>query len=190
MYTNIRKGLHIQYNNEVYKILDFLHVKPGKGYPFVRTKLKNLMTGHILENNFSAKHKVKEVKIVSDLYQYLYRDGEIFYFMNTINYNQIPIDKKLIKNHTDFLKEGIKLTIFFHIKSDNNQIVLFLKMPPTVILKVKSTEKVRKKDTINTSNKISILETGAKLLVPLFINSGEYIKINTDRKSYIERIRK
>lgn len=190
MYTNIRKGLHIQYNNEVYKIIDFLHVKPGKGYAFVRTKLKNLITGHILENNFSAKHRVKEAKIVSDLYQYLYRDVDIFYFMNTTNYNQIPIDKKLIKNHIDFLTEGIKLTIFFHVKSDNNQITLFLKMPPTVILKVRYTEKVRKIDTINTSSKIAILETEAKLLVPSFINSGEYIKINTDSKSYIERVRK
>ncbi|WP_185852758.1 elongation factor P [Blattabacterium cuenoti] len=190
MHTNIRKGLHIQHNKEIYKVIDFLHVKPGKGYAFVRTKLKNMITGHILENNFSAKHRVKEAKIVSDLYQYMYRDGEIFYFMNTTNYNQIQIDKKLIKNHADFLKEGIRLTIFFHVRSDNNQIALFLKMPPTVILKVKYTEKVRKIDTINTSSKISILETGAKLLVPLFINTGEYIKINTDRKSYIERIRK
>ncbi|WP_185881887.1 elongation factor P [Blattabacterium cuenoti] len=190
MYTNIRKGLHIQYNDEVYKIIDFLHVKPGKGYAFIRTKLKNMITGHVLENNFSAKHRVKEAKIVSELYQYLYRDGDIFYFMNTKNYDQIPIDKKLIKNHTDFLKEGIKLTIFFHVKSDNNQIALFVKMPPTVILQVKYTEKVRKKDTINTSSKIAILETEAKLLVPLFINTGEHIKINTDSKSYIERVRK
>ncbi|AWU43514.1 elongation factor P [Blattabacterium sp. (Cryptocercus kyebangensis)] len=189
MYTNIKKGLYILHNNEIYKIIDFLHVKPGRGYAFVRTKLKNIITGHILENNFSAKHKIKKEKIESDSYCYLYRYGNLFHFMNTKSYDQIQIEKKLMKN-IEFLKEGMKFTIFFHVKNKNNKIFLFIKIPPTVILKVKYTESVKKGDTINNASKIAVLETENKLLVPLFIDSGEYIKINTDSKSYIERVRK
>ncbi|ACY40073.1 elongation factor P [Blattabacterium sp. (Blattella germanica) str. Bge] len=186
---NIRKGLHIQWNKEVYKIIDFLHVKPGKGYAFVRTKLKNLVTGHVLENNFSAKHKLKEVKVESNFYRYLYKEKDFFYFMNEINCDQIQIEKKLIKN-IEFLKEGMKITIFFHVKNEKEKIFLFLKIPSTVILKVKHTEFVKKGDTINNTNKIAVLETGTRLLVPSFIDIGEFVKINTEHRSYIERIRK
>ncbi|WP_185853317.1 elongation factor P [Blattabacterium cuenoti] len=186
---NIRKGLHIQWNKEVYKIIDFLHVKPGKGYAFVRTKLKNLVTGHILENNFSAKHKLKEVKVKSNFYWYLYKEKDFFYFMNEINYDQIQIEEKLIKN-IEFLKEGMRITIFFHIKNEKEKTFLFLKMPSTVILKVKHTEIVKKGDTINNTNKIAVLETGTRLLVPSFIDIGELVKINTEHRSYIERIKK
>ncbi|WP_185872206.1 elongation factor P [Blattabacterium cuenoti] len=184
----IKKGLYIQWNKEVYKIIDFLHVKPGKGYAFIRTKLKNIITGNILENNFSSKHKIKEVKVESNFYQYLYKEKNFFYFMNEINYDQIQIEKKLIKN-IDFLKEGMRITIFFHIKNEKEKIFLFLKMPSTVILKVKHTEIVKKGYTINNTNKIAILETGIKLLVPSFIDIGDFVKINTDNRSYIERIR-
>ncbi|AEU09107.1 elongation factor P [Blattabacterium sp. (Cryptocercus punctulatus) str. Cpu] len=188
MYTNIKKGLYILHNNnDIYKIIDFLHVKPGKGYAFIRTKLKNIMTGHILEINFSAKHKIKKEKIEIESYRYLYRCQNLYYFMNIKNYDQIQIEKNY--KNIEFLKEGIEFTIFFHVKN-NNKIILFIKNNPTVILKVKYTESVKKGDTINKANKIAILETKTKLLVPTFINSGEYIKINTDSKSYIERVRK
>ncbi|WP_185862122.1 elongation factor P [Blattabacterium cuenoti] len=185
---NIRKGMHIQWNKEVYKIIDFLHVKPGKGYAFIRTKLKHLGTGHLLNNNFSSKHKLKEIKVESNFYRYLYKEKNFFHFMNEITYEQIQIvEKKLIKN-IEFLKEGMKITIFFHIKKEKEKIFLLLKMPSTVILKVKNTEFVKKGDTVNKTNKIAVLETGTKLLVPSFINIGELVRINTEHKSYIERI--
>ncbi|WP_185867127.1 elongation factor P [Blattabacterium cuenoti] len=188
---NIKKGLYIQWNKEIYKIIDFLHVKPGKGYAFVRTKLKNLITGHILENNFSAKHKLKEVTIESSLYRYLYKERNIFCFMSENTYEQIQIEERLIKNiNIEFLKEGMKITIFFHVINEKEKIFLFLKMHSTIILKVEHTEYVKKGDTINNSNKIAVLETGARLLVPSFIDIGELIKINTENRSYIERVRK
>ncbi|WP_113738075.1 elongation factor P [Blattabacterium clevelandi] len=189
MYTNIRKGLYILHNKDIYKIIDFLHVKPGKGYAFIKNKLKNIITGHILENNFSDKYKIKKEKIETESYRYLYRFENLFHFMNTKSYDQIQIEKKLMKN-IKFLKEGIEFTIFFHFKNKNNKIIFFIKNSPTIILKVKYTESVKKGYTINKDSKIAILETKTKLLIPSFINSGEYIKINTDSKSYIERVRK
>ncbi|WP_185849207.1 elongation factor P [Blattabacterium cuenoti] len=188
---NIRKGLYIQWNKEIYKIIDFLHVKPGKGYAFFRTKLKNLVTGHVLENNFSTKHKLKKVQIKFDSYEYLYKEKNILYFMNENTYDQIQIDKKLIRNtNIEFIKEGMKISIFFHVKNEKEKIFLFLKMPSTVVLKVKETESVKKGDTINNTNKIAVLETGTKLLVPSFIDIGDFVKINTENRSYIERVRK
>jgi translation elongation factor P len=186
---NIKKGLYIQWNNELFKVIDFLHVKPGKGYPFFRIKLKNLITGHVLENNFSAKKKLKKVQIESNSYRYLYKEKNIFHFMNESSYDQIQIEEKLIKN-IEFLKEGMIVSIFFHIKNEKEKIFLFLKMPTTVILKVEQTEFFRKGDSINHTNKIAVLETGTNLLVPSFIEIGEFIKINTENKSYIERVRK
>ncbi|WP_185864450.1 elongation factor P [Blattabacterium cuenoti] len=186
--NNIKKGIYIQCNGNIYKVIDFLHVKPGKGYPFIRTKLKNVITENILEYNFSSKHQLKIAKINSYFYKYLYKDKFFFYFMNDHTYDQIQIEKKLIKN-IKFLKEGTKVCLFFHIIDNEKKDFLFLKMPTTVILKVKFTENMKKGDTINNTNKIAILETGTKLLVPSFINIGDLLKINTENESYIERIR-
>ncbi|WP_185857936.1 elongation factor P [Blattabacterium cuenoti] len=187
---NIKKGLYIQWNKEIFKIIDLLHVKPGKGYAFLRTKLKNLVTGHVLDNNFSAKYKFLKVKIESYSYKYLYKEKNIFYFMNDNTYNQIQIEEKLIKNiNIEFLKEGMKVSIFFHVKNEKEKIFLFFKMPSTVCLKIKHTESVKKRDTINNTNKIVILETGAKLLAPSFIKIGDVVKINTENRSYIERVK-
>ncbi|BAM99860.1 elongation factor P [Blattabacterium cuenoti] len=187
----IRKGLYIQWNKEIFKIIDFLHVKPGKGYAFVRTKLKNILTGHVLENKFSSKCKLKKVKIEFYSYRYLYKEKDIFHFMNDSTYDQIQIEERLIKNiNIEFLKEGMKIPIFFHVKSEKEKIFLFLKMPSTVILKVVQTESVKKGDTINNTNKIVVLETGTRLSVPSFIKIGELLKINTKNRSYIERMRK
>ncbi|WP_185876816.1 elongation factor P [Blattabacterium cuenoti] len=187
---NIKKGLHIQWNKEVYKIIDFLHVKPGKGDVFIKTKLKNLVTGNILEYNFSSKNKLKKARIESYFYSFLYKKKNSFYFMNEINYDQIEIEKEAIKNNISFLKEGTRVTIFFHVKNEKEKIFLFLKMPTTIILKVKHTEFIKKGDTINNANKLAILETGAQLLVPSFIRIGEFIKINTENRYYMERIKR
>ncbi|WP_185863234.1 elongation factor P [Blattabacterium cuenoti] len=188
---NIRKGLYIQWNKEIFKIIDFLHVKPGKGYAFIRTKLKNLVTGHVLENNFSSKHKLKKVEIEYHYYKYLYKERNIFYFMDDSTYDQIQIEKKSIRNtNIEFLKEGVKIPIFFHVKSEKEKIFLFFKIPSTVILEVKQTEYVKKGDTINNTNKLIILETGTRLLAPSFLKIGDFVKINTENRSYIERIKK
>ncbi|WP_341664659.1 elongation factor P [Blattabacterium cuenoti] len=187
----IRKGLYIQWNQEIFKIIDFLHVKPGKGCAFIRTKLKNLVTGHVLENKFSSKHKLKKVNIEFHSYRYLYKEKDIFHFMNDSTYDSLQIEERLINNiNIEFLKKGMKIPVFFHVKSEKERIFLFLKMPTTVILKVVHTESVKKGDTINKNNKIVVLETGTKLLGPSFIKTGEFLKINTKNRSYIERVRK
>ncbi|WP_238784158.1 hypothetical protein [Blattabacterium cuenoti] len=111
--------------------------------------------------------------------------------MSEITYDQIQIEEKLIKNkNIELLKEGMKINIFFHVKNRKEKNFLFLKIPTTLILKVEKTESVKKGDTINNTNKIAVLETGTKLLVPSFIKIGEFVKINTENRSYIERIRK
>lgn len=184
--SNIKKGLCINFNNDIYKVLEFLHVKPGKGSAFIRTKLKNLTNGRIIENTFSAGHKIEEIKLISYLHQYLYKDIDGFHFMNLQDYNQIHIPKKLIK-FPQFLKEGIKLMITYRL---DYEIPLFVDMPNNIVLKVIYTEPAIKGDTINNSSKLAILETGVKIQVPLFINIGELIKVNVQNGLYLEREKK
>lgn len=184
--SNIRKGLCIKFNHDIYKVLDFLHVKPGKGPAFIRTKLKSLINGHIIENTFPAKHKIEEIKLISYLHQYLYKDKDEFYFMNLKDYNQISISKKLIK-FPQFLKEGIKLMITYRL---DDEIPIFIDMPTNIVLRVIYTEPAIKGDTVNHSSKQAILETGVKIQVPLFINIGELIKVNIETGLYLEREKK
>ncbi|WGH27353.1 MAG: elongation factor P [Candidatus Bostrichicola ureolyticus] len=179
--TTIKKGLCLLLNGEIYKVIEFLHVKPGKGSAFVRTKLKHIITGHILENTFPSGHKIENVRIETRNYKYLYRDKTLFYFMNVINYDQIFLDKKVINNY-QFLKEGITVKIIFR-----NDIPLYVDMPNNVILQVIYTEKCIKGDTIINATKQAKLENGITVQVPLFIDIGEYIKINIEKCSYIER---
>ncbi|WGH26330.1 MAG: elongation factor P [Candidatus Bostrichicola ureolyticus] len=181
--TAIKKGLCLLLNGEIYKVIEFIHVKPGKGSAFVRTKLKHIITGHILENTFPSGHKIENVRIENRNYKYLYRDKTLFYFMNVINYDQIFLDKKVINNYK-FLKEGITVKIIFRT---DNDIPLYVDMPNNVILKVIYTEKCIKGDTIINATKPAKLENGITVQVPLFIDIGEYIKINIEKCSYIER---
>lgn len=181
--TNIKKGLCIKYNNDFYKVINFLHVNPGKGQAFIRTKLKSLTNGKILENNFPSGHKIQKIDIKSSIFKYLYRDNTDLHFMDIENYNQISINKNSIKNYK-FLKEGINLTIIF-MKNDKKPISV--EIPVNVILKVNYTEPAIKGDTATNATKIATLENGLNIQVPLFINNGEYIKINTETGLYIER---
>ncbi|WP_185872744.1 elongation factor P [Blattabacterium cuenoti] len=186
LYVHIQKGLYLKYNNEIYKVIDYMHVKPGKGDAFIRTKLRHVINNNILENNFPSKHRIREVEVKSKIYRFLYKTKNLFYFMNIENYQTITIDNILMKN-IEFLKEGMNFYIYFKIEN-NIKTILCIKMPSTVILQVQETMPVKKGDVIQKSSKIAILETKNKLLVPVFINTGEFIKINTYKKSYIERI--
>lgn len=181
--SSIRKGLCINFNHDIYKVLEFLHVKPGKGPAFIRTKLKSLTNGRIIENTFPARHKIESINLISYLHQYLYKDIDGFHFMNLEDYNQIYITKNLIK-FPQFLKEGIKLMITYRL---DYEIPIFVDMPNNIILKVIYTEPAIKGDTVNNSSKQATLETGVKIQVPLFINIGELIKVNIETGLYIER---
>lgn len=182
--TDIKKGLCIKFNNDIYKIIEFLHVKPGKGPAFIRTKLKSLTTRRILENTFPSGHKIEKVHVESHLYQYLYKEESGFHFMNTENYNQVYLPKNLI-NNSEFLKEGENVMITFHV---NDEIIpLSIEMPANIILEVIYTEPGVKGDSTTNPTKLAILETGVKVQVPLFINKGDCIKVNVENGLYIER---
>ena len=182
--SDIRKGLCIKYNNDIYKIVEFLHVKPGKGPAFVRTKLKNVSTGRVIDNTFSAGHKIETIRVETSKYQFLYSDAENFHFMNNDDFNQITIDKNLLEN-SNFLKEGEIVNISIN---SEDQIPLSVDMPSNVTLKVTHTEPGIKGNTATNALKAATVETGAKVNVPLFINEGDKIKIDSSKGTYLERI--
>ena len=183
--SDIRKGLCIKYNHDIYKIIEFLHVKPGKGPAFVRTKLKSVTNGKVIDNTFPSGHKIEEVKVITNQYQYLYNDSDYFHFMNNDDYNQITIDKNKI-DYPDLLKEGENVTIIINTE-DNSP--LSVDMPLSVVLEVTHTEPGVKGNTATNATKPATLETGATINVPLFINEGDKVKIDTEKGQYIERIK-
>ena len=181
--SDIRKGLCIKYNNDIYKIIEFLHVKPGKGPAFVRTKIRSVSTGKVLENTFSAGHKIEDVRVETRAFQYLYPEGDSFHFMNTEDYNQITLSKDSL-DAPDLLKEGEVVNILFNTE-DN--MPLSVDMPASVILEVTHTEPGLKGNTATNATKPATVETGARINVPLFINEGDKIKIDTEKGTYLER---
>lgn len=181
--SDIRKGLCIKYNNDIYKIIEFLHVKPGKGPAFVRTKLRSVSTGKVLENTFSAGHKIEDVRVETRSFQYLYPEGDSFHFMNLEDYNQITLSKDSL-DAPDLLKEGEVVSILFNTE-DN--MPLSVEMPASVILEVTHTEPGLKGNTATNATKPATVETGARINVPLFINEGDKIKIDTEKGTYLER---
>ncbi len=183
--SDIRNGLCIKYNHDIYKIIEFLHVKPGKGPAFVRTKLKSVTNGKVIDNTFSAGHKIDEVRVETHRFQYLYPEGEVFHFMNVDDYNQIIINKSTIDN-PGLMKEGEIVTIIINSEDD---MPLSVEMPASVILEVKSTEPGIKGNTATNATKPAIVETGATVMVPLFINEGDKIKVETEKGTYKERVK-
>ncbi|MGO3707095.1 MAG: elongation factor P [Mesonia hippocampi] len=183
--SDIRKGLCIRYNHDIYKITEFLHVKPGKGPAFVRTKLKSVTSGKVIENTFSAGHKIEDVRVETHKFQFLYNDGEFYHFMNTEDYTQI----RLTENNLDtpgLLKEGEVVTVLINTE---DSMPLSVEMPASVVLEITHTEPGVKGNTATNATKPATVETGAEIMVPLFINEGDKIKIDTETVSYKERIK-
>jgi elongation factor P len=183
--SDIRKGLCIRYNNDIYKIIEFLHVKPGKGPAFVRTKLKSVSTGKVLDNTFSGGSKIEDVRVETRSYQFLYAEGENYHFMNTDDYNQITLQESSL-DAPDLLKEGEVVTILFNTE---DSMPLSVDMPASVILEVTYTEPGVKGNTATNATKPAKVETGANVNVPLFINEGDKIKIDTEKGAYMERVK-
>ena len=183
--SDIRKGLCIKYSNDIFKIIEFLHVKPGKGPAFVRTKLKSVTTGKVIDNTFSAGHKIEDIRVETQKYQYLYNEGDQFHFMNTDDYNQISIDKNILET-PDLLNEGELVSISINTEDG---MPLSADMPASVILEVTHTEPGVKGNTATNATKPATMETGASVNVPLFINEGDKIKVDTEKGHYIERIK-
>jgi len=183
--SDIRKGLCIKYSNDIYKVIEFLHVKPGKGPAFVRTKLKSVTSGKVIDNTFSAGHKIDDVRVETHKFQYLYNEGNSYHFMNTEDYSQIQLEKDALDT-PELMKEGEVVTVI--INTENN-LPLSVEMPAHVILLVTSTEPGVKGNTATNATKPAIVETGAEVNVPLFINEGDKIRIDTEKGQYQERVK-
>jgi elongation factor P len=184
--ANFRNGLCIEFNDDLYTIVQFQHVKPGKGPAFVRTKLKSLTTGKVIDNTFGAGVKIETARIERRIYQFLYSDDLGFHFMHSETFEQVNINKNLIES-PELLKEGQEVEIVYHADTETP---ISCDLPPFVVLEITYTEPGVKGDTSSsTAMKPATLETGAKISVPLFINTGDKIKIDTRSKSYVERIK-
>lgn len=183
--SDIKNGLCIKYNNDIYKIIEFLHVKPGKGPAFVRTKLRSLSNGKVLDNTFSAGHKIEEVRVETHSFQYLYAEGDLFHFMNVESYEQITLDKKTL-DAPDLLKEGTVVMVQINTETD---LPISVDMPSSIVLEVTYAEPGVKGNTATNATKPAKVETGASVNVPLFINEGDKIKIDTATGSYMERVK-
>ncbi len=181
--SDIRNGLCMEYNNDIFYVVEFQHVKPGKGNAFVRTKLKSLTTGKVIDNTFPAGHKIKDVRVERRTFQYLYKDDLGFHFMNNETYAQVFLSGDMISNN-QLLKEGTNVEMLLHAETEQ---ALSVDLPQYIILEVTYTEPGVKGDTATNTQKPATVETGAEVRVPLFINIGDKVKIDSASGNYVER---
>ncbi len=183
--SDFRNGLIIKFKNGLYSITEFQHVKPGKGGAFVRTKLKNLKNGKVLDNTFRSGESVDVVRVERKKYQYLYRESGGLVLMDNDTYEQLTVADEMFGDGTKFLKEGAEIEI---LHDDNEQIVT-VEIPIFVELEVTQTEPGFKGDTATNVMKPATLETGAEIQVPLFVNEGDKLKVDTRTGEYAERLK-
>lgn len=180
---DFRRGLTIEYDGQIFQVIEFLHVKPGKGAAFVRTKLKNIKTGAVIEKTFRPDERMPLAHIERREMQYLYNDGELYYFMDTQTYEQIALNQEMVGDALKFVKENMTVTVLSH-----NGSVFGVEPPRFVELEVIDTEPGFKGDTQTGATKPAKVETGAVIQVPLFINVGDKIKIDTSTEEYLSRV--
>ncbi len=183
--SNFRNGLCIVHHNALYTIVEFQHVKPGKGGAFVRSKLKNLATGRVIENTFNAGVKVETARIERRSYQFLYKDSDTYHMMDQESFEQVEIPESII-DAPKLLKEGQEVTVLFH--QELNQL-LRCELPPFVTLRVTYAEPGVKGDTVTRALQSVILETGVKIQVPLFVREGDLLRVDTRTSAYAERVK-
>jgi len=183
--ADFRNGLVIDFNGDLFSIVEFQHVKPGKGGAFVRTKLKNVKTGKVIPHTFNAGVKIDIQRVERRPFQFLYKDGQEYHFMNTQNFEQTFIDEALI-DAPQFLKEGQEVEILYHADTESP---LTCELPAYVDMKIVYTEPGEKGNTATNAMKDATVETGAIVRVPLFINQGETIKVDTRSGVYSERVK-
>ena len=183
--ADFKNGLCLEYNGDLYVITEFQHVKPGKGPAFVRTKLRNIKTGKIIDNTFNAGVKVTTARVEQRPHQFLYKDDMGYTFMDNSTFEQVVLDEKMVPFH-DLMKDGQEVTILFHAETEQP---LTCEIPPFVELVVTYTEPGIKGDTATNASKKAIVETGATINVPLFIEQDEKIKVDTRTYSYAERVK-
>ncbi|MDD2555514.1 MAG: elongation factor P [Syntrophaceticus sp.] len=180
--NDLRTGLTIEVDGEVYSVVDFQHVKPGKGAAFVRTKLKNMRTGGVVERTFRSAEKVNRAHIERKEMQYLYREGDSFVFMDNETYDQVSITEDQLGDNINYLKENMNIFILTY-----NDELMGIDLPHSVELEVTSAEPGVRGDTATGATKAATLETGLVIQVPLFVEEGEVIKVDTKTGDYLER---
>jgi len=181
--SDFRNGMILKIDGELYSIVEFLHVKPGKGGAFVRTKLKHIPEGYVIDKTFRAGEKVEEVRVERRQFQYLYNTGDLYYMMDLETYEQIPLPKSLLEEGLKFLKENMTVTV---LMDGTNPVAV--ELPTFVELTVAETEPGVRGDTAQGGSKNATLETGAVINVPLFIEVGDIVKVDTRTGKYIERV--
>jgi translation elongation factor P (EF-P) len=181
--NQLKSGLTILVDGDVYVVVDYQHVKPGKGAAFVRTRLKNLKTENILERTFKTDDKIEEAWVEERKATFQYRSGDIFHFMDQENYEELSVSKDQLKDAVKFLKDNLEVSLFYFKD-------LFLKssLPNFIQFEIKETEPGIKGDTAKSGTKPAKIESGAIIQVPLFINVGDRIKLDTRNGQYVERI--
>jgi len=183
--SDIKKGLKVQIDGNPYSVVEFQFVKPGKGQAFTRTKLRNLLTGAILERTYKTGEKLAPADVESRTMSFLYKEGDMFVFMDSTNYEQVQLVPELVGDAANYLLDGTECDVLFVSGRAAGC------TPPTfVVLKVTSTEPGFKGDTTSNVTKPATLETGHQVGVPLFINEGEYVKVDTRTGDYVERVKK
>ncbi|MFI3294999.1 MAG: elongation factor P [Rikenellaceae bacterium] len=184
--ADLKNGMCIEFNGKTYVVVEFQHVKPGKGPAFVRTKIKNIETGRTIDNTFTAGVAIEPVRVERRPYQYLYEDDMGCNFMHTETFDQIQIERSLITN-SDLMKEGQVVEVMFHTEKE---MVLTAELPALVEMEIVYTEPGLKGDTASSNAlKPAEVETGATIRVPLFIQNGEKIRVDTRTREYYERIK-
>ncbi|MCC8113140.1 MAG: elongation factor P [Bacteroidales bacterium] len=181
---DIKNGTCIRMDGRLYFCVEFLHVKPGKGNTFMRTKLKDVVDGRVLERRFNIGEKLEDVRVERRPYQYLYTEGDDDIFMNNETFEQVPISKELVTG-ADFMKEGDTVEV---VSDASTETVLYAEMPVKTVLKITYTEPGIKGDTATNTLKPATVETGATVRVPLFVNEGDMIEIDTREGSYVRRV--
>ena len=182
---DVKNGTCIRMDGKLYFVIDFLHVKPGKGNTIMRVKLKDVVNGYVLESRFNIGEKLEDVRVERRQYQYIYKEDENYIFMDQESFEQVPIEKNKIIG-VDFLKEGLVIDVVFDTSTDT---ILLAELPVKVELQITYTEPGIKGDTATNTLKPATVETGAEVRVPLFIDNGEIIRVDTRDGSYIERVR-
>jgi elongation factor P len=184
--SDFRNGLIIKYKNGLYTIIEFQHVKPGKGGAFVRSKLKNLKTGRVLDNTFRSGEPIDVVRVERKKYQFLYRDGDNLVLMDNETYEQLDVNRSYFGDNDRFLKESEEVELLL----DDKDAIVLAEIPIFVQLEVTETEPGFKGDTATNVMKPATLETGAVINVPIFVNIGELLKVDTREGTYVERVKK
>ncbi len=183
--VDISNGMILRLDSDLYEVVDFQHVKPGKGNPYVYTRLKNVLTERVFERNFPSNTRIEPVRVERRPCQYLYREGESYYFMETASYEQFPAEKAQVRG-VEFLLENQVCEALWDADTDT---LLFVELPQFVVLEVVEAEMAIKGDSVTNAMKNAVVASGTRLKVPLFVEAGDKVKIDTRKKEYIERVK-